>query len=243
MKMINHKRFKIFSDFDGTISLQDVGDTLFKKFGDEKKAEEIITSWKEDEIEAPEMWRGLSALVDSFDMKVLEEFLLSIKIDPGFTELVKFCRENDLDFMILSDGFDYYINTILKNLGVSDLKIFSNVMEFGEKNEPIVSFPHTDEDCGKGANCKRNHILNNSGDDEFTFYIGDGLSDAYAAQFCDFIFAKDTLLKHCEKNRISYYPYKSFFDIKERITDLLQKKRLRKSHQAELKRKEIYMQG
>lgn len=243
MKMINNKRFKIFADFDGTISLQDVGDTLFKKFGDEKKAEEIITSWKDGEIEAPEMWRGLSGLVDSFDMEALDEFLLSVKVDPGFTEFVKFCRENELELTIVSDGFDYYINKILEGQGINGIKIFSNVLEFGENNKPLPSFPHTDEDCGKGANCKRNHILNNSADDDFTFYIGDGLSDAYAAQFCDFIFAKDTLLRHCEKNRISFYPYKSFFDIKERTQDLLQKKRLRKSHQAELKRKEIYMQG
>ncbi|MCK5085877.1 MAG: 2-hydroxy-3-keto-5-methylthiopentenyl-1-phosphate phosphatase, partial [Melioribacteraceae bacterium] len=112
-----------------------------------------------------------------------------------------------------------------------------------ENNNLIPQFPYTDEECKICANCKRNHILNNSSDDDFTIYIGDGLSDTCPAQFVDFIFAKRSLLKFCEKNRISYFPYNNFYDIKNRLDELMKKKRIKKRHQAELKRREVYIQG
>ena len=84
------------------------------------------------------------------------------------------------------------------------------------------------------------HIIDNSSDDDYTIYIGDGNSDKEAAQYCDLIFAKDGLLKFCEANRISFFPYKDFNDVTETINKLLTKKRLRKSHQAMLKRKLAY---
>ena len=50
-------------------------------------------------------------------------------------------------------------------------------------------------DSPTSANCKKNHIINHSSDDDITIYIGDGNSDKDAAQYCDFIFAKNDLLK------------------------------------------------
>jgi len=104
----------------------------------------------------------------------------------------------------------------------------------------IPSFPYYDVACSSSANCKRNHIINNSGDDEYTVYIGDGNSDKYTIDFCDFIFAKDDLLKYCERNRISYFPFNNFLDVKNKLEQLQSKKNLKKRHRAELKRKETY---
>jgi 2-hydroxy-3-keto-5-methylthiopentenyl-1-phosphate phosphatase len=59
--------------------------------------------------------------------------------------------------------------------------------------------------------------------------------------FCDFIFAKDDLLKYCEKERITFFPFNNFDDVIERMEMLRQKKRLKKRHQAELNRREIYI--
>ena len=107
----------------------------------------------------------------------------------------------------------------------------------------IPTFPYTDEECRKCANCKRNHILANSSDTDFTVYIGDGYSDTCPAQYCDFVFAKNSLLKYCEVNRITYFPFTNFRDVQKRLNELVNKKRLKKKHQAELKRKQVYRQG
>ena len=35
-------RLKVFVDFDGTITLEDVGEAIFRKFGDDEKVNQII---------------------------------------------------------------------------------------------------------------------------------------------------------------------------------------------------------
>jgi len=117
------------------------------------------------------------------------------------------------------------------------------MLTFDSEKNLIPKFPFTDEECKICANCKRNHILNNSSEDDYTIYVGDGYSDTCPAQFVDFIFAKNSLLKFCEKERISYFPFSNFYDVTKRIDEMRNKKRLRKRHQAFLKRKEVYQQG
>jgi 2-hydroxy-3-keto-5-methylthiopentenyl-1-phosphate phosphatase len=133
----------------------------------------------------------------------------------------------------------------LKKENLQHLELYSNKVIIDEENNLTPIFPHTDEECKRCANCKRNHILNNSADDEneYSVYIGDGWSDVCPAQYCDFIFAKSSLLKYCESNRITYFPYTNFNDVITKLDQLKEKKRLKKRHQAQLKRREVYIQG
>jgi 2,3-diketo-5-methylthio-1-phosphopentane phosphatase len=237
------RNFKLFIDFDGTITTVDVGEAMFLKFGDPERAYDIIDRWVKEEITSIQTWQLLCETVTDFDPKIFDEFLSTIKIDDSFVEFEDFCRNNNMDAWVVSDGLDYYINRILKMYSMDHLNVFSNKLTINEKNELIPSFPHTDEECRKCANCKRNHILNNSSDTDFTVYIGDGYSDTCPAQYCDFIFAKNSLLKYCEVNRISYFPFNTFSDVQKRLSELMNKKRLKKRHQADLKRKQVYLQG
>jgi len=47
-------------------------------------------------------------------------------------------------------------------------------------------------------------------------------------------------LKYCEVQRITYFPFRNFDDVILRMNELLSKKRLKKRHQAELKRREAF---
>lgn len=235
-------KFKVFVDFDGTITKHDVGEAIFRKFGDEKKTDLIVIDLLAGKITARKCWELLFATIDQVDAMKLDKFIDQMEIDLTFHQFHKYCLENEIEMFVLSDGFDYYINRIFKRENLNHIKIFSNNLIIGEKQELIPSFPYFDIDCQTSANCKRNHILNNSGDEEFTVYIGDGNSDKYSTQFCDFIFAKDDLLKYCEKERITFFPFSNFENVIARLESLKTKKRLKKKHQAELKRKEIYIQ-
>ncbi|MBZ0177678.1 MAG: MtnX-like HAD-IB family phosphatase [Melioribacteraceae bacterium] len=240
---MEEKIFKVFIDFDGTVTKTDVGEELFLRFGDPHKAKEIISLWMEDKITSVETWERLCETVENLNRDDLNKMIDEIEIDDYFHEFLNYCESNNIEVMILSDGLDYYIDRILTREKLSHLNFVSNKVEFGKNNEMLPSFPYTDEECSQCANCKRNHVIANSGDDEYSVYIGDGYSDKCPAQYCDFIFAKKSLLKYCEKNRISYFPYSSFADVLKIFKKLQSKKRLRKRHQAELKRKEVYAQG
>jgi 2-hydroxy-3-keto-5-methylthiopentenyl-1-phosphate phosphatase len=237
---MNEKGLKIFVDFDGTITRKDVGDALFSHFGDKEKVDEIIKALLSDQISAKQCWLDLCKATDRIDQQEMDEFIDTIEIDHGFHEFAEYCRKHNIDFYVLSDGFDYYIDRIFKRENLGFIKYYANHLELKD-GELIPSFPYEDGSSTTSANCKRNHIINHSADSDFTVYIGDGNSDKYTSQYCDFIFAKDDLLKFCEKERITFFPYKNFFDVTIRLEQLRTKKRLKKRHQAELKRRELYM--
>ena len=236
------KVFKIFVDFDGTISSQDVGESVFLEFGELKKVNKIIDALLSDEISAKQCWVDLCNSIEKIEKEKLDSFIDSLKIEESFHRLVNFCDENKFSLYVLSDGFDYYIKRIFEREKLNHLKYFANKLIVTEDNRLKPSFPYEHENCRTSANCKRNHIINLSADEDYTVYVGDGNSDRFAAQFCDFIFAKDGLLKFCEMERISFFPFKDFDDVVERLESLKLKKRLKKRHQAELKRKNAYME-
>lgn len=243
MIMSSEKNFKIFVDFDGTITKRDVGEAMFLEFGDAAEANIIVKDWIGGKINAAQSWELLCATVKNFDKDRFNLFLNEIEIEPTFFEFVDYCKTKGFEIRILSDGLDYYISRILEKNSLSHIEVYSNKLYVDGDNRLIPLFPTTDEECRRCANCKRNHVLNFSSDDDYSVYIGDGYSDTCPAQFCDFIFAKHSLLKYCETNRITFFPYKNFNDVKERLEQLGSKKRIKKRYQAQLKRNEVYVQG
>ena len=238
---MDKKVFKVFVDFDGTITKKDVGEELFIEFGDREFSKKLIEDWNNDLVLPKDGWKALCDSVKIVDEEKMKSFVCSIQIEDSFRKFVSYCRENEFELKIVSDGFDFYIRTILEKENLADVEFTSNVLSFvNDRLEP--SFPNSAEDCKCSANCKRNFVLKHSSDDDYTVYIGDGVSDRCPIQFCDFIFAKGSLLKFCEVNRITYFPYKDFDDVTKRIDELKNKKRLKKRHQALLKRKEVYTQ-
>lgn len=237
-----NKDFKIFVDFDGTITKQDVGEMIFRKFGNADKTDKIIKDYLAKEITAKECWIQLCETTGAINQKDFDEYILSMEIDESFHQLEKFSSENHYELFVLSDGFDYYIEKILTKNGLGHLKVYANKLLIDDKNILQPEFPFSDEKSLSSANCKWNHILNHSNEDDFTVFIGDGLSDNETVKYCDFIFAKDSLLRYCEIERITYFPFKTFSDVVQKLEELNSKKRLKKRHQAVISRKHAYIQ-
>ena len=235
------RTIKVFVDFDGTITLEDVGEAIFKKFGETEKVKKIIEDLLSDKISSRQCWDELCDSVDNINKVELDEFIDLLDVDPTFIPFVKFCSKNKIDMVVLSDGFDYYIDRLFNKAGLSGLKYYSNKLFVDDKGILKAEYPYFDVDSPTSANCKKNHIINHSSDDEYTVYIGDGNSDKDAAQYCDFIFAKDGLARFCSMERISFYPFRDFNEVQNKLTELMLKKNLRKRHQAQLKRKLAYM--
>ena len=241
--VIRDRVFKVFIDFDGTIAKQDVGDTMFYEFGNPDIVKNIIEQWDAGKIGSSTAFTRMSETLVDFSPERFSEFIDAVELNDGFIEFVQYCEKQEIDIKVLSDGLDIYIKPFFEKHGLSHLKYYSNKVTLDKDNKFILEFTYTDEECKLCANCKRNHIISGSSDDEFTVYIGDGHSDKCGAQFCDYIFAKDTLLKHCEINRITYFPFRNFREVQKKLNELVEKKRLKKKLRAELKRKEIYKQG
>jgi 2,3-diketo-5-methylthio-1-phosphopentane phosphatase len=238
---LTDKHFKIFLDFDGTITKNDVGEEIFKKFLESSVVKKIIDDLLADEISARECWEKLCASTSGINKNEFDEFIYSQQVDLTVHNFVKYCQAKNYELFILSDGFDYYIEMILRREKINHLKYYSNRLLFSDEGHLIPSFPFYNSDCKSSANSKRNHIIENSSEEDYTVFIGDGISDNDAIQYVDFIFAKSNLLKHCEAQRITYFPFKNFDDVISRLDELSAKKRLKKRYQALMKRREAFM--
>jgi 2,3-diketo-5-methylthio-1-phosphopentane phosphatase len=232
---------RVFCDFDGTVCLQDVGEQFFLKFAGEK-AKQSIQRLLKGEITMQIWLTELCEAIPSIHQKEFLDFVDQYVIDPHFTEFVRFCKEQEIPLMILSDGLDAYIKRVLSNAGLNLVPFFANHTEFvGQKL--TVSFPYTDAECNLCGNCKRNHMLNTSADEDIIVYVGDGYSDRCPVRYADLVFAKRQLIKYCQEQNITYFEFNNFNDVQVRMEEIVQRKRIRHRQEAAMARREVFVQG
>lgn len=236
--MKTNKTLSIFSDFDATISLLDVGDELFKKYGNWHQLYEGFINNMYDVREFNKLL--CNSLRSDLSFEEIISFAIEQEIDPFFYKFVLFCKENNYNFFIISDGYDAYINPILEHNNLSFIPKYCNFL-IKEKNIFIPKFYGASEGCKcQTASCKRNVVLNNSKDDDIVIYIGDGHTDYCAAEYSDIVFAKSKLAAYCNLNRIAHHPFKNFFDIYQILNTKIKNNKLYYRNQAKMKRKSVF---
>lgn len=246
---------KVFVDFDGTITRlrpnrfggqakKDVGNAFFGEFGGEI-CSQYIAEYKSEAISAKELFRKEVAAIGLLNEKKAIEFLHQQPVDQSFKTFVEFCRARNVEFHVVSDGLDYYIEKILLHNGMEGISFFANRLEVSSNENGFarlaISFPFDDAECTRCACCKRKIMLAKCSEDDIIVYVGEGYSDRCPAQYADIVFAKDELQKFCQEKNISYFLYNSFDDIVKRLEELLSKKRLKPRREAEMKRREAFI--
>lgn len=235
---------KVFVDFDGTITKEDVGNLFFREFGGEI-CTSYVADYKAEIISAKNLFVKEVGAIRQFDEKKAAEFLRRQVVDESFKAFVEFCRSHGVEFHIVSDGLDYYIERMLSANGIKEVSVFANHLEVAPDeaggSRLQISFPHDDAECTRCACCKRNILLTNCGDDDIIVFVGEGYSDRCPAQYADIVFAKDELQKFCQERNISYYLYDSFEDVVLRLEELLRKPRLKPRREAEMRRRDAFI--
>ena len=236
---------RVYCDFDGTVSGRDIGDALFRTFAG-KRATEIVRRYLDGDLNSRECLRQECEAVGHATPALLEAFLEDKQLDSAFPDFVRFCAEREVPLVVLSDGLDFYVKRVLERYGLGHLKWFANHVEFvpdGDRTRLVPSFPYRDAECELCANCKRNHILTLSGDNDIIVYVGDGISDRCPVRYADVVFAKKGLIKYCQQQNVSYHEYSTFADVQRRLEELMHRKRLKKRQTAERARREVFLQG
>lgn len=223
MGLIIDMHIRIICDFDGTIALEDVTDTLLERFA-LPEWREIEADWKDGKIGSREcMLRQVDLL--RADIRALDGCLDAVAIDPGFPAFVALARQYDVDLAVVSDGLDYAIRRILGRFGLVTLPIYANRLEFLGGDRYRLSFPHASDGCVKGSGtCKCR--LASAGDPSRTLriLIGDGASDYCAATSVHLAFAKDKLLTHCRANNLPHVAFADFDEASRSLRDLVSRR-------------------
>jgi len=96
---------------------------------------------------------------------------------------------------------------------VSDVPVITNDWDDG-----AMTFPNGHGVCIGCGTCKMRAVLEAPGPVAF---VGEGDSDRFGALYADIVFAKDALVGWCERDGVSFVPWKDFDDVRRRLeTDL-----------------------
>jgi 2-hydroxy-3-keto-5-methylthiopentenyl-1-phosphate phosphatase len=215
----------IFSDFDGTITRLDVTDAILEKYAD-PSWREVEEQWLRGDIGSRECFERQAALV-RVTAKQLNALIDAIPLDPDFTAFFRFLKDRQLPFYIVSDSFDYVIRRVLKRVGANgELRngrhLFSTGLQL-EAGGLRALFPHSDHGCDHGcATCKPAVIRQLRKKQQPVVFIGDGLSDRFAVEEADVVFAKQELLAYCRERGMACRPFETFGEVQKELAELME---------------------
>jgi len=216
----------VFLDFDGTITRRDVVDAILETYADERWIE-IEKQWRAGRIGSRDCLRAQMALVRA-TREQLEALVDSVEVDLGLAPLLETCARRGLAVNVVSDGFDYCIRRVLERprLGLkrllSGVRVCASRLDFDARGGPRLDFPYFRQPCEHGcATCKPALMGMLNGAGAPAVFVGDGLSDRYAAACADLVFAKNSLAVYCRKEGIEHVAYENLSQVAARLDAML----------------------
>ncbi len=206
-------------DFDGTITEEDASFFLLGTFaqGDWRR---LLREYKEHKISVGEFNTRAFAMVKADEPALLEALKGKVKVRAGFHELVDYCLRKDLKLVIVSNGLDFYIKAVLKELALENIELHAAQASFhpeGMKVQYVGPDGKRLEDGFKEAYIKSFLKLGYR-----VIYMGNGDSDVAPAQYAHHIFATGELLAYCRENNLKYKPFENFIDAVRDLEQALQ---------------------
>jgi 2-hydroxy-3-keto-5-methylthiopentenyl-1-phosphate phosphatase len=141
-----------------------------------------------------------------------------VKVRTGFHELVSYCLKKGLRLVIVSNGLDFYIEAVLKDIGLENIEVHAAQASFypeGMKVQYVGPDGKRVEDGVKEAYTKS--FLKQG---YRVIYVGNGDSDVAPAKYAHHVFATGELLAYCTENNINYKPFETFIDVVSDIDHL-----------------------
>ena len=193
----------IVIDFDGTITEDDLLDTIARDFGDPAVYREV-----EDGLDAGTMplreviTREFEPVTTPLD-EVLDWVLENVRVRAGFREFVEQVQAAGWEVHVVSSGFHELIEPVLEREGV-DVALHANRID-PRPDGWIVEWRYPDDCDSCGESCKRALLP-----DGHVVYVGDGYSDRCAALASDRVFATKGLARYLADSGTPFEPFSDF---------------------------------
>ncbi len=199
-------------DFDGTITLRDVSYLFLDAFAD-GNWRELLDEYREGKISVGYFNTKAFAMVKA-DKRTLLDFMFmkgGVEIRAGFQELLSYCSKRGFKFVIISNGLDFYIEAILRDIGVENIEVFAAQTQFrpeglevryigpdGSKLEDSFKETHTKLFLSRGYR---------------VIYVGNGISDSFPARQSHHVFATGDLLDFYKGKELNCTPFDDLNDV------------------------------
>ena len=205
----------LLCDFDGTITMVDTAELILSKFA--------VGEWRtfdrqfeNGELTLEDCLNKEFSLVRVSKQNIIDE-LKNIEFRPGFEQLVRYCRENHIPFVIVSAGLDFVVEHFLKLRGWKQL-----VETFMGKTETTpngIKFTFPERYDKTSANFKQDFVRQCKSRGKKVIFIGDGSGDYDAAREADIAFAikGSKLAELCAKHGIYFRSITDFLGVIETL--------------------------
>jgi 2,3-diketo-5-methylthio-1-phosphopentane phosphatase len=213
--------YNVFIDFDGTITEIDVGYELFKRFTN-SATEPLVQRYRAGELNSLECLSGECEIWNSCQPapSEVDKFLENQPIRQGFNEFIAYLQSIGIGPIILSEGFDFYIDRFLGHHGLLNMpKITNSAVYIDGKVTP--KFPYYEAGCRSCSNCKGYHINRMRHPKSCAIFIGDGHSDLHGSRSADIVFARSFLAENMAQSGRAFLPFEDFADVESKIKEIM----------------------
>lgn len=197
-------------DFDGTITEEDVTFALLDAFAQGDWREQL-EQYRENKIPVGEFNTRAFAMVKATRAELLKVARDKVRLRAGLHELVGYCHRQGFRLVIVSNGLEFYITTILKDAGLGDIEVHAaktrfhhsglKVQYIGPDNTPLL---RGFKESYTRAFLKQDHQL---------AYVGNGPSDIAPATHAQHVFARDGMLDGCREIGLECTPFNDLNDV------------------------------
>jgi 2-hydroxy-3-keto-5-methylthiopentenyl-1-phosphate phosphatase len=208
--MDDTSKILIQCDFDGTITEEDVSVALLDvHVGDSWRR--LLEEYREGRLSVGAFNSRAFAMIKDDKDTLLGTVWERAKIRAGFHEFVDYCIARGFRLVTVSNGLDFYIEAILRRIGLGKLEFFASQTSFHPEG---LEVEYTGPD-GSSLNdgFKEAYVTFFLRRGYQVVYIGDGLSDMSPASKCHHVFATGDLLARCREMNLVCTPFTDFHDV------------------------------
>jgi len=197
-------------DFDGTITEEDMGFLLLDSFGSESWRR-LLTEYRENRMSVGRFNTRAFAMIKA-DKQTLLKFVRSrVKIRAGFQKLLDCCRQRGFRFVIVSNGLVFYIEAILRDIGIDNIDILAAQTHFTPEGIEAKYIGPEGKEIQDGFKEAYTGLFLSRG--YRVVYIGNGISDTSPAKRAQHIFATGELLAYCKETKLNCTPFTDLNDV------------------------------
>jgi 2-hydroxy-3-keto-5-methylthiopentenyl-1-phosphate phosphatase len=196
-------------DFDGTVTEVDVSFALLDAYASDWR--ERLKDYQKGRISVGRFNTEVFARVKADRATLIRIAKDNARLRAGFPEMVACCRRKGFRLVIVSNGLDFYIRGILKDLGLTGMEVFAARTHFrpqGLKVQYVGPDGQPRDDAFKEAYVD---LFLSQG--YRIIYVGNGDSDFLPARKCHHVFATGNLLKRCRQAKLDCISFSDFNEV------------------------------
>jgi len=197
-------------DFDGTITHQDASYLMLDAFasGDWRQ---LLAEYREGKITVGQFNTQSFAMIKADRQTLLNSIKGKVEIRAGFSELLDYCHHKGFRFVIVSNGLDFYIESILRDIGVENIEVFAAQTEFCPEGIEVKYVGPEGSQLQSDFKEAYTRLFVKEG--YRVIYVGNGISDLLPARQAHHVFATGDLLTYCKEININCTPFNNLDDI------------------------------